>query len=101
MDFMADRFGDGRAFRLLHVLDDFRREGLGIEVNFSLPAERIIQSLDRIVEWRAKPGTIRVDNCTEYIREKLMKWAEKQGVAIRHTQPGRPQHQALQPHGPA
>jgi hypothetical protein len=25
---------DGRAFRLLNVLDDFNREGLGIEVDF-------------------------------------------------------------------
>jgi putative transposase len=40
MDFMADRLGDGRAFRLLNVLDDFNREGLGIEVDFSLPAAR-------------------------------------------------------------
>jgi len=43
---MADRLGDGRAFRLLNVLDDFNREGLGIEVDFSLPAERVIRSLD-------------------------------------------------------
>ena len=60
MDFMADRLGDGRAFRLLNVLDDFNREGLGIEVDFSLPTERVIRSLDRIIEWRGKPGTIRV-----------------------------------------
>ena len=43
---MADRLGDGRQFRLLNVLDDFNREGLGIEVDFSLPAERVIRSLD-------------------------------------------------------
>ena len=36
---MADRLGDGRAFRLLNVLDDFNREGLGIEVDFSIPAD--------------------------------------------------------------
>ena len=47
-DFMADRPGDGRAFRLLNVLDDFNNEGLGIEVDFPLPAERVIRSLDRI-----------------------------------------------------
>ena len=41
MDFMADRLGDGRAFRLLNVLDDFSREGLGIEVDFSLCSHRI------------------------------------------------------------
>lgn len=79
MDFMADRLGDGRAFRLLNVLDDFNREGLGIEVDFSLPAERVIRSLNRIIEWRGKPGTIRVDNGPEYISGKLMEWAEEKG----------------------
>ncbi len=107
MDFMADRLGpsrrmkpfarhaaDCRAFRLLNVLDDFNREGLGIEMDFSLPAERVIRSLDRIIEWRGEPGTIRVDNGPEYISEKLMKWAEKPGVAILRIQPGQPRQNA-------
>jgi putative transposase len=55
MDFMADSLEDGRQFRLLNVLDDFNREGLGIEVDFSLPAERVIRSLNQIIEWRGKP----------------------------------------------
>ncbi len=62
MGFMAGRLGDGRAFRLLNVLDDFNREWLGIDVDCSLPAERVIRSLNRIIEWRGKPGTIREDN---------------------------------------
>ena len=57
MDFMADRVGDGRAFRLLNVLDDFNREGLGIEVDFSLPAERVIRSLNPIIG-KTVPRTI-------------------------------------------
>ena len=44
-DFMADRLGAGRQFRLPNVLDDFNREGLGIEVDFSLAAEGVIRSL--------------------------------------------------------
>ena len=68
---MHCRAVDGRAFRLLNLLDDFNREGLGIEVDFSLPAERLIRSLDRIIEWRGKPGTKRVDNGPKYISEKL------------------------------
>ena len=40
MDFMADRLGDGRAFRLLNAMDDFNLEGFGIEVDFSHPTER-------------------------------------------------------------
>lgn len=62
MDFMADQLADGRSFRLLNVLDDFKREGLGIEVDFSLPTQRVIRSLNQIIEWRGKPETIRVDN---------------------------------------
>jgi putative transposase len=69
------------------VLDDFNREGRGIEVDFSLPAERVIRSLDRIIEWRGKPATIRVDNGPEYISKKLMRWASSHGVTIQHTNP--------------
>ena len=94
MDFMADRLADGRQFRLLNVLDDFNREGLGIEVDFSLPAERVIRSLDRIIEWRGKPKAIRVDNGPEYISGKLLIWAKKMGITIQHIQPGQPQQNA-------
>jgi len=61
MDFMHDQLSDGRSFRLFNVLDDFNREGLGIEVDLSLPAARVIRSLDRIIEWRGKPGAIRCE----------------------------------------
>jgi len=94
MDFMADRLEDGRQFRLLNVLDDFNREGLGIEVDFSLPAERVIRSLNQIIEWRGKPYAIRVDNGPEYVSGKLMERAEKQGIALNHIQPGKPQQNA-------
>ena len=83
-----------RAFRLLNVLDDFNREGLGIEVDFSLPAERVIRSLNRIIEWRGKPASIRVDNGPEYISGKLLAWAEKLKINICHIQPGKPQQNA-------
>lgn len=55
MDFMADRLDDGRQFRLLNVLDDFNREGPGIEIDFSLPAERVVRALNQIIEWRGAP----------------------------------------------
>ena len=87
MDFMADQLADGRSIRTLNVLDDFNREGLCIEVDFSLPAERVVRSLNQIIEWRGKPNTIRVDNGPEYISGTLMEWAEKQGVRLEHIQP--------------
>ena len=94
MDFMADRLEDTRAFRLFNVLDDFNREGLGIEVDFSLPTPRVIRSLDRIIAWRGRPLSIRVDNGPEYISEALKQWAATNGIALRHIQPGKPQQNA-------
>lgn len=94
MDFMADRLEDMRAFRLLNVVDDFNREGLGIEVDFSLPAARVTRALDRIIEWRGTPLAIRVDNGPEYISGQLLEWAETRGIAIQHIQPGKPQQNA-------
>jgi hypothetical protein len=49
------------------IFDDFNREGLGIEIDFSLPNVRVVCSLKKIIEWRGKPKFIRVDNEPEYI----------------------------------
>jgi len=92
--FMADRLKDVRGLRLLNALDDFNLEGLGIESDFSLPAERVTCSLDRIIEWRGQPLAIRVDNGPELISGTLLSWAEKRGVAIQHIQPVKPQQNA-------
>ena len=59
IDFMHDALADGRSFRTFNVLDDYNREGLGIEVDLGLPALRIIRALDQIIEWRGKPRVIR------------------------------------------
>ena len=94
MDFMHDQLGDGRSFRAFNVIDDFNREGLGIEIDFSLPTERVIRVLDQIIEWRGKPSSIRSDNGPEYISHKLAAWAEKRGVTLMFIQPGNPQQNA-------
>lgn len=94
MDFMHDALSDGRSFRLFNVLDDFNREGLGIEVDFSLPAERVTRTLDQIIEWRGKPEAIRCDNGPEYISGALALWAAKRSIRIEFIQPGNPQQNA-------
>ena len=94
MDFMADQLEDGRSFRALNVLDDFNREGLGIEVDLSLPAERVLRALNQIIEWRRKPDAIRVNNGPEYISAKLLNWAAWRNITIMHIPPGKPQQNA-------
>lgn len=94
MDFMHDQLVDGRSFRILNVLDDFNREGLAMEVDISLPATRVIRSLDQIIEWRGKPDSIRCDNGPEYISGAVQAWAEQRGIALLYIQPGNPQQNA-------
>jgi putative transposase len=94
MDFMHDQLADARTFRLLNVIDDFNREALGIEVDFSLPAQRVIRSLNQIIEWRGKPKVIRSDNGPEYISEVFAQWARENQIELRFTQPGNPQQNA-------
>ncbi len=94
IDFMHDALSNGRSFRLFNVLDDFNRQGLGIEADFSLPAERVIRSLEQIIEWRGLPKAIRCDNGPEYISGLLLAWAERRGIRIDHIQPGKPQQNA-------
>lgn len=94
MDFMADQLSDGRSVRLFNVIDDFNREALAIDVDFSLPALRVIRSLDQVIEWRGKPAAIRCDNGPEYISGALLGWAEKRGIRIDFIQPGKPQQNA-------
>ena len=94
MDFMHDQLSDGRNFRLFNVIDDFNREGLGIEADFSLPSARVIRSLEQIMLWRGRPAVIRCDNGPEYISGALQDWAARRGIRIDYIQPGKPQQNA-------
>ena len=94
MDFMHDNLDDGRQYRLFNVLDDFNREGLGIEVDLSLPAPRVIRALEQIIEWRGRPHAIRCDNGPEYISSALQEWATKRSIRLDYIQPGKPQQNA-------
>ena len=94
MDFMHDQLDNGRCFRVLNVIDDFNRGALGMEIDFSLPAERLIRSLKQIIEWRGKPKVIRCDNGPENISAALQNWAKAEDISIQYIQPGKPQQNA-------
>jgi len=94
MDFMHDQLADGRSIRLFNVIDDFNREALGIEIDFSLPSERVIRSLKQIIAWRGKPLAIRCDNGPEYLSSAITEWARRWGIKLEYIQPGKPQQNA-------
>ncbi len=94
LDFMSDSLTSGRAFRTLNIIDDFNREALWIEVDTSLPAERVIRVLEMLALWRGYPQQLRIDNGPELISHKLAAWAEEHKVELAFIQPGKPAQNA-------
>lgn len=94
LDFMSDSLTNGRWFRTLNILDDFNREALWIEVDTSLPAERVIRVLENLIDWREKPQSIRMDNGPELISHRLETWAKERQIELLHIQPGKPAQNA-------
>jgi len=94
MDFMSDSLIDGRLLRTFNVIDDYNREGLTIDVDLSLPSERIIRSLEQVIEWRGKPSAIRCDNGPENIAQAMVDWATEKRITLLYIQPGKPTQNA-------
>lgn len=94
LDFMSDSLTDGRSYRALNVIDDFNREGLAIEVDHSLPSERVVRVLDQVAEERGYPRKLRSDNGPEFIAGALASWAEANKVALIPIEPGKPTQNA-------
>ncbi len=95
MDFMSDAFEDGRSLRLLNLVDDFTRECPGMEVDRSLPAERVIELLERVGSEVGLPDTIVVDNGPEFASKALHAWAYRRGVQLHFIEPGKPVQNAF------
>jgi putative transposase len=90
MDFMSDSMVGNRKFRTLNVMDDCSREVLAIEIDTSLSSKRVIRTLERIIEQRGMPATIRTDNGPEFTSKDLELWSLDKGINIQFIQPGKP-----------
>jgi putative transposase len=94
IDFMHDALHDGRSFRWLNVLDDHNRDVLGIEVEHSLPAARVIRALEQIIAWSGCAVALRCNNRAEHISVALQQWAEFNRIHLDDIQPGKSRHNA-------
>ncbi len=92
--FISDALYSGKRFRTFNLMDDYNREGLVLEVDTSLPAERIVRVLDQVKAWRGVPERLQVDNGPELLAIALTEWAETNGVELRYIQPGKPSQNA-------
>ena len=62
IDFVSDRLQSGRTFRVLNIIDDCDRVAVGQEISMSMPAERVIKLLEKVIWLNGKPKNIRCDN---------------------------------------
>ena len=95
LDFMSDALYPGRRFRTLNILDEGVREALAIEIDTSLPALRVVRTLEQLVAWRGLPKAIRLDNGPELTSQHFTEWCANKGIELRFIQPGKPNQNAF------
>jgi len=94
MDFMHDTLANGRSFRTFNVIDDFARDALAIEIDFSISGGRVVRVLEQLCEWYGKPAMVRSDNGPEFQSQAVQAWAKANDVTWHFIEPGCPAQNA-------
>ena len=79
-DFVQARTRDGRAFRMLNVIDEYTRECLAIDVARRLTSDDVLERLSDLFVRRGVPGHIRSDNGPEFTAKAVREWLGRVGV---------------------
>jgi putative transposase len=94
-DFMSDALYNGVRFRTFNVLDDFNREALAIEIDTSLPSQRLVRVFEQLKTERGLPDVLRTDNGPEFLGEAFTSWCKANGILIDYIEPGKPNQNAF------
>jgi putative transposase len=90
MDFVHDSLFDGRAFRVLTVVDQWSRCSPILEVAQGVSGMTVAEALDRAIARHGAPRTITVDHGTEFTSRALDEWACRRGITLDFIRPGKP-----------
>lgn len=90
MDFVSDALATGRALRTFNLIDSYTKESLAIEVGTGISSRQVTRVLERVMEARGVPGSIRCDNGPEFTSLYFAEWCRDRGVTVNHIQPGKP-----------
>ncbi|MFA7686546.1 MAG: IS3 family transposase, partial [Moheibacter sp.] len=90
MDFMSDVLENGRKIRILNVIDDYNREALMCEIDYSFPSEKVVRLVERLIDWHGKPSSIRTDNGTEFIAKAFEGFCSNSSIRHIKIQKGKP-----------
>ena len=86
---MAPKIGQQHRW-ITSLICHWRQDQEVIEVDFGLPAARIVRVLDQVIEWRGIPKVIRPDYGNEMCSAEFQTWAERRGIRLLFIQPGKP-----------
>ena len=89
-DFVVDRTHDGRAFRMLTVIDEFTRQSLAIHVDRKLTSESVLDCISDLFITHGPPEHIRSDNGAEFTAQVVRDWLNRLGVKTLFIEPGSP-----------
>lgn len=90
MDFVHDALADGRAFRVLTVVDHWSRQCPILEVASSQSGATVGAALDRVLPTAPPLRSITVDHGTEFMSRALEDWAYQRHVQLDFIRPGTP-----------
>ena len=89
-DFVASRTHDGRALKLLTVLDEHTRECLAIVVARKIRAHDVLEVLADLFVRHGPPEYLRSDNGPEFTAKLVRRWLGRVGVEMLFIEPGSP-----------
>ena len=89
-DFVTARTTNGRAFRILTLIDEYSRECLALLVNRRFTSLDVIDQLYELFLLRGVPEHIRSDNGPEFTAKAIRKWLNRVGVKTLFIEPGSP-----------
>jgi putative transposase len=90
MDFVSDRFVDGRWFRILTVVDQYTRECLCAHADRAQTGPKVVEQMRLLVTARGAPESITTDNGGEFAGKAMETWAYQNDVKLDLIRPGKP-----------
>jgi len=89
-DFVVDRTQNGRAIKILTVIDEYSRESLAIVVARKIKSDDVLHCLTDLFVKHGPPEHIRSDNGPEFTAKAVRSWLERIGVKTLFIEPGSP-----------